>query len=501
MLQDMAKMALDFVTNEPANMATPTAQHHPMGRRERPKKLFLRIKKDIWNAQDPFASSTSSRTGQPKLRITLKQSLPGVTKATKNHSASKGSGKGKKQRKQTKKNASSATVKNKKRILTLRLPKPADPTLPLLLSTSTPLAPTAQRASASAHTSTHQLESKQSAPSPASPFLQTPPNYPTSQQPRPRIRPCNIKTSRFIPGGRNRSLKGQDMNSMHLEQPCLQPGCKSCAYWFPGLVDEDEAGDFVGRLESVVFRAGGKGKREGGVVCEGWTAKEISRRRPVVEALSPIGVGPQIEDQRTYEGEKEEHKGMEKERGRKSSTRPQMRKGREHQGREKTPSPLALPPPLLSPLPRTYSKMKKDAVADLKTGYEIMLPRTLIKRLTTSQNIPAKTAWRSTPRKSYIAKLKFQTKEGRQTYAALVRKGEEFDKLRAMRSVVNNQRDEGRVKGILKAERGVKRKADDGGDQSTSASAKKKVRFRQRVKLGFGSVEGRERFRRVVEGL
>jgi hypothetical protein len=99
--------------------------------------------------------------------------------------------------------------------------------------------------------------------------------------------------------------------------------------------------------------------------------------------------------------------------------------------------------------------------------------------------------------------LKFRSQEGKEVFAALVKKAGELEKVRGLERAVGQRGDGERVKGILKPKIAVKRKADAGGDEdvSASASAKKKVRFRQRLKLGFSSEEGRERFRRVVEGL
>ncbi|KAF2647128.1 hypothetical protein K491DRAFT_723690 [Lophiostoma macrostomum CBS 122681] len=451
-LQEIAKTALNLMTNEPNNQRTPMTLRHSTVRRRRQKKIFLRIRKDIWNEYDPYRHGTYSGREKPTPRITLKVPVPQITQSTQNHATSKGKGK--------KKYASSAT--RRKHVVTLRLPKSAEQQHTRVLppsTTSTLTAGTSARPLAPAPTSTLPTTQPDAAPIHArTPVSKVRPSldHSTSQltqhshphpRSRPRIRACNIKLTRWIPGGRHRSLKGQDMATMYLEQPCLQPGCKSCAYWFPHLIDDSE--EWAGRIETVTFGDRSRGETD---VCEGWAEKEMARRRPVVEALSLGG-------------------------------KPQMSRAKRRLGS------LALPPQVVS----SHGHIE----AEIGRPPEVMLPTTLVSRALAPKT-PARTGWRSTPRVQYVAKLKFRSKEGRETFAALVEKGEEFDRMRALRRVVG-KRDDGERKGILKAQGGAKRKAENAGDES--APATKRVRFRHRVKLGFKSEAGKERFRGIVEGL
>lgn len=49
---------------------------------------------------------------------------------------------------------------------------------------------------------------------------------------------CRSGLWRFHPGGPKHARSGKDMNSIHLEEPCLQPTCANCALWHPGLIQE-----------------------------------------------------------------------------------------------------------------------------------------------------------------------------------------------------------------------------------------------------------------------
>jgi len=51
--------------------------------------------------------------------------------------------------------------------------------------------------------------------------------------------PCSCKTKvwRFQPGGPRRCCKGLSMNSITLEQPCLQNTCSNCRVHDSGILD------------------------------------------------------------------------------------------------------------------------------------------------------------------------------------------------------------------------------------------------------------------------
>jgi hypothetical protein len=86
----------------------------------------------------------------------------------------------------------------------------------------------------------------------------------TSRTPRA----CNVKTTRFQYGGPDARIKGQDANTITLEQPCLRPTCTSCLKWHAHLMTGELGGlersmDFVElRVDDGVSKDGGfEGKR------------------------------------------------------------------------------------------------------------------------------------------------------------------------------------------------------------------------------------------------
>ena len=73
-------------------------------------------------------------------------------------------------------------------------------------------------------------------------------NHPTTSR---TTRACNVKTTRFQYGGPNARVKGQDAETITIEQPCLRPTCTSCLRWHAHLMTGELGGlerrmDFVG---------------------------------------------------------------------------------------------------------------------------------------------------------------------------------------------------------------------------------------------------------------
>lgn len=107
----------------------------------------------------------------------------------------------------------------------------------------------------------------------------------TSRTPRA----CNVKTTRFQYGGPNARVKGQDAETITIEQPCLRPTCTSCLKWHAHLMTGELGGlerrmDFVElQVDDGVLRYGGlEGKRYDSVIGSPERTEPSPRpRRPV----------------------------------------------------------------------------------------------------------------------------------------------------------------------------------------------------------------------------
>ncbi|KAF2715573.1 hypothetical protein K504DRAFT_497448 [Pleomassaria siparia CBS 279.74] len=257
--------------------------------------------------------------------------------------------------------------------------------------------------------------------------------------PWPRTR-CKTPLYRFVP---SRTLEGRYKNDIALEGPCLQATCNTCSTRHPHLTQTPVPLPI---------------------------AKAVLR--PVPEPLSPVidprilgswdtgmgmGMGMSI-DKEEMEGRGGER---ERERERKVSVLelgelafPALVLPPVHDGYTHSPPPPPPPPSLPSPVPQRY---------------DVYLPQKLVDR-TISGTVGPKSKWRTTPRKRYTAILHFHT----------------LDAKRRLGDIVGRES----RKGILK-----------GGKMVADAEKRrvKKVRFRHRVRLVFGSEEGKRRFGDVVK--
>jgi hypothetical protein len=245
---------------------------------------------------------------------------------------------------------------------------------------------------------------------------------------------CRTFLYRFVPGP----------HDMRLEAPCLQPSCKSCVKWHPNLVSE---------LAWIITR-------------------------PAVEPLSPI-LDPRIlepwEPEIIHtEGRRVSDVSVQ---GLPSSFPPTNSMELQIVHAPITPFlDVHIPPPSLD-LPNIQR-------------YSVLLPEYLLNH-TVSRPIPAKSLWRTFPRKSYTATLAFLSLSARQGFAERVAKARIKEGHEIVQSILK-----------VRSGNGV-RVGGDGGSVMVGEGnerRKKKIRFRYRVRLMFGSEEGRGRFSEVVRG-
>jgi hypothetical protein len=225
---------------------------------------------------------------------------------------------------------------------------------------------------------------------------------------------------------------------MRLESPCLQSTCKSCVKWHPQLIQEPV-----------------------------WPVA-----RPVVEPLSPI-IDPRL--LKPWTGVVDDEM------------------------RASEVSVLKLPDPVVQPVhacTRQETDGNEQPLLQLQLPfgqrYNLFLPSKLVNR-TVSSPVSAKSLWRVSPRQRYTVILSFRTQAGQHRFdgrvaTTRIREGREM------------------VRGILKAKdkNVLGKKGRDAiivaGGYTGEDTRAKNVRFRHRVRLVFGSVEGRRRFGEVVEG-
>lgn len=456
-LQNLATLAVDVLMAAPIDMFShmtntstryecrPKTREVPV-RQQRQKKLFIRIKKEIWNdySRQTEGKWKGKRGVKPRLRLTLKPQSAGVKRSTKTR-----------KRKTTKARGEAASPSRR---------APSSQRQRLVLKLKLPTNPTSQA-----------LLTPRSTPTPATTLAKPFASCPEQHQiilPQPEkkdyVRACNIKTTRFIPGGPHRALRGQAMGDMYLEQPCLKVGCRSCAWWYPQLIEEP--GTPLPALGSVRFgrlACGPQGlktedgykremKRGGTGACQGWAEEEeeVGRLRPVVEALNPPGA--LLTPPPAAEGDKVEMK--------EGTLRP-MLTGR---GRgEKSPSPFELPPSLLWKPEQPSLGLRCDAK-------------------------PTKTArkFTSTPQPSKVVKLRLRIAKKKEIFARLVQRMEGPLKIEELTKSI--LKDVASTSLGEKRKRGIEKEGDEG-------AIKKRVRFRHRVKLTFESEVGKERFRQLVK--
>jgi hypothetical protein len=226
-------------------------------------------------------------------------------------------------------------------------------------------------------------------------------------------------------------------NEMRLETPCLQSTCKSCVKWHPQLIQEPA-----------------------------WPVE-----RPAVEPLSPI-IDPRL--LKPWTGAVDEER------------------------RASNVSVLELPDPVTQPV-HAYTEQNADGDTQpslqlqlpTRQKYNLFLPSKLVD-CTTSRPASANSLWRTSPRQRYTVILPFRTQASQSRFA---------DRVARTRS-----REEGEgVKGILKAGGHIlgKRARDaviGAGENVCEETKAKRVRFRHRIRLVFGSVEGKRQFGEAVEG-
>jgi hypothetical protein len=242
---------------------------------------------------------------------------------------------------------------------------------------------------------------------------------------------CRTFLYRFLPGP----------HDMRLEAPCLQSSCKSCVKWHPNLVSEPAC---------IVTR-------------------------PAVEPLSPI-LDPKLLE--PWDPEIIYTEGSDVSVQELSSSFPptnSMELKNVHA--PITPFLDGHNPPSSFKLPSIQR-------------YNVLLPESLLND-TVSRPIPAKSLWRTCPRKSYTAILTFRSLSARQGFTERVAKARIEEGHEIVQSILK-----------VRSGNGV-RVSGDGGSAVVGEGKerrKKKVRFRHRVRLVFGSEEGRGRFGEVVKG-
>ena len=200
--------------------------------------------------------------------------------------------------------------------------------------------------------------------------------------PHPRPRPTNCKTPlySFKTGGCRGAIGGKHRNEIELQQPCLRAECTTCRTWNPKLID-----DPVPRPIPTSTPAFGKVKgSEVEPLAFNFKLRELMESENRV-SLSEFRV-PRCE---TTCGTPTESRDMLS--GCSDSTTL----------------------PCTSANPHTHTKTHTTTPDDT-----IFLPTHLVRRATAAP-ASARTMWRSTPRKSYRARLKFRTMEGRRKVCEL----------------------------------------------------------------------------------
>ncbi|KAF2799690.1 hypothetical protein K505DRAFT_332378 [Melanomma pulvis-pyrius CBS 109.77] len=259
--------------------------------------------------------------------------------------------------------------------------------------------------------------------------------------PWPPIR-CKTPLYRFHPPGPNHAK-----NEISLEAPCLQRTCRSCMKRHPQLIDEP-------------------------------VSRPVSR--PAIEPLSQV-IDPQLLEwspSKVYETETSKESGVSK---------------GDEKRRINNLSVHGLLSPALQPVNAhtcitPYADSHILPSSALQVRYDVFLPIRQVNKVV-SPPVSAKSRWRTEPRRRYTAVLKFRSQEGRKRF------GEVMARYPA-RGILKLGSEDGRgVRG--RARVGVETEGGGGGGEGGSRKVRK-VRFRHRVRLVFGSVEGRRRFREVV---
>jgi hypothetical protein len=246
---------------------------------------------------------------------------------------------------------------------------------------------------------------------------------------------CKVKLFRFHYGGPQRQRKGQWQNEITYEQPCLQPSCPNCQRWHAHLLQRPQSTD------------------TGGAVG-----------RPAQEPISPE-VDPRILDGSWQYVQHQSHY-----------------LSAEGLSVLCTPADVYTKTPVLTPVVKSFPPYAHRMYqAPVGGKYTIFLPTALVSRTTTTASV--RSLWRTTPRKRYTARLFFTSNGGKDKFETLIKarerkeKRREYDRARRAR---------------LREMRNSNASSEKGVDMGMARTVT--CRSRQRVRLVFGTENGRPRF-------
>ncbi|KAF2026249.1 hypothetical protein EK21DRAFT_92583 [Setomelanomma holmii] len=206
------------------------------------------------------------------------------------------------------------------------------------------------------------------------------------QDPRPtQPASCKVRLWSFHHGGPKRATKGALQNEITYETPCLRRTCTTCQRWHPHLL-------------------------QAGTSTLTWTEHELNTSARSIEPISPE-IDPRILDGtwRDYQS-------------RRGSDRSTTSVAHSAMSTTTVLTPaigsFVDDPHLPDREPPAQSIYYADSPPSLQTSWNIFLPTHLVEQ--TATGAPAKTRWRSAPRRRYTVHLSFRTYDGRRKFSQVL---------------------------------------------------------------------------------